>query len=43
VGTLSPRATVVYRGQSQALRDLAGGLKLKWRPQLGVRAVALQV
>jgi hypothetical protein len=43
VGTLSPRTTVVYRGKRQAVRDLAGGLKLKWRPKLGVRAVALQV
>jgi hypothetical protein len=43
VGTLSPRTTVVYRGRRQAVRDLAGRLKLKWRSQLGVRAVALQV
>jgi hypothetical protein len=43
VGTLSPRTTVVYRGQRQAVRDLAGRLKLKWRPKLGVRAIALQV
>jgi hypothetical protein len=43
VGTLSPRTTVVYRGQRQPVRDLAGRLKLKWRPKLGVRAVALQV
>jgi hypothetical protein len=43
VGTLSPRTTVVYRGQRRAVRELAGRLKLKWRPKLGVRAVALQV
>jgi hypothetical protein len=43
VGTLSPRTTVVYRGRRQAVRDLAGRLKLKWRPKLGVRAVALRV
>ncbi len=43
VGTLSPRTTVVYRGKRQAVRDLAGCLKLKWRPQLGVRAIALRV
>ena len=43
VGTLSPRTTVVYRGKRQAVRDLAGRLKLKWRSQLGVRAVALRV
>ena len=30
-------------GQRQAVRDLAGGLKLKWRPKLGVRARALRV
>src|SRR5581483_2097483 len=43
VGTLSPRTTVVYRGKRQAVRDLAGRVKLKWRPTLGVRAVALRV
>jgi hypothetical protein len=43
VGTLSPRTTVVYRGKRQAVRDLAGRLKLKWRPHLGVRAKALRV
>jgi hypothetical protein len=43
VGTLSPRTTVVYRGRRQAVRDLAGGLKLQWRPKLGVRARALRV
>ena len=43
VGTLSPRTTVVYRGQRQAVRELAGRLKLKWRAPLGVRAVALRV
>jgi hypothetical protein len=43
VGTLSPRTTVVYRGKRQAVRDLTRQLKLKWRPQLGVRAVALRV
>jgi hypothetical protein len=42
-GTLGPRTTVVYRGKRRAVRDLAGGLKLKWRPALGVRAVALTV
>jgi len=42
-GTLSPRTTVVYRGKRRAVRDLAGGLKLKWRPALGVRAIALTV
>jgi hypothetical protein len=43
VGTLAPRTTVVYRGKRQAVRDLARRLKLKWRAQLGVRAVALTV
>jgi hypothetical protein len=43
VGTLSPRTTIVYRGQRQAVRDLAGRPKLKWRSHLGVRAVALRV
>jgi len=43
VGTLSPRTTVVYRGRRQAVRELAGRLKLRWRPKLGVRAVALRV
>ena len=43
VGTLAPRTTVVYRGQRQAVRALAGQLKLKWRPKLGVRAGALRV
>jgi hypothetical protein len=43
VGTLSPRTTVVYRGKRQAVRDLAGRLKLRWRPKLGGRAVALRV
>src|SRR3954451_16347739 len=43
VGTLSPRTTIVYRGKRQAVRDLAGRLKLKWRSTLGVRAIALRV
>ncbi|HEY7065128.1 MAG TPA: transposase [Chloroflexota bacterium] len=43
VGTLSPRTTVVYRGKRQAVRDLAGRLKLQWRRKLGVRAIALRV
>ena len=43
VGTLNPRTQVVYHGQRQAVRALAGRLKLKWRPQLGGRAVALRV
>src|SRR4051812_14358562 len=43
VGTLSPRTTVVYRGQRLAVRDLASRLKLHWRARLGVRAIALRV
>jgi hypothetical protein len=43
VGTLQPRTQVIYRGQRQAVRELARRLKLKWRPTLGVRAVALRV
>ena len=43
VGTLAPRTTVVWRGQRRQVRDLAATLKLKWRPKLGVRAIALAV
>jgi SRSO17 transposase len=43
VGTLAPRTTVVYRGQRRQVQHLAASLKLKWRPTLGVRAVALRV
>lgn len=43
VGTLSPRTTIIWRGQRQAVRAVAPQLKLKWRPQLGVRAAALSV
>jgi hypothetical protein len=43
VGTLAPRTTVVYRGRRQAVQQLAGTLRLKWRPQLGLRAMALTV
>lgn len=43
VGTIAPRTTVVYRGRRQQVRSLAATLKLKWRPKLGVRALALLV
>ena len=43
VGTLAPRTTVVWRGHRQPVQALAATLKLKWRPQLGVRARALSV
>ncbi|MBI3968666.1 MAG: transposase [Chloroflexi bacterium] len=43
VGTLAPRTTVVYRGRRQQVQTLAATLKLKWRPKLGVRALARSV
>ena len=43
VGTIAPRTTVVSRGKRQQVRTLAATLKLKWRPKLGVRAIALLV
>lgn len=43
VGTIAPRTTVVYRGRRQQVQHLASRLQLKWRPKLGVRAVALLV
>src|SRR6266516_4004069 len=42
-GTLDPKTSVVWRGRKQAVRDLAGTLKLRWRAKLGVRATALRV
>jgi hypothetical protein len=42
-GTLDPRTNVVWRGNKQAVRELAKQLKLKWRSQLGLRATALKV
>ena len=42
-GTLDPKTIVVWRGRRQAVRDLALRLKLHWRKQLGLRAVALRV
>lgn len=43
VGTIAPRTTVVYRGRRQQVQHLATTLKPKWRPKLGVRAIALLV
>jgi SRSO17 transposase len=43
VGTIAPRTTVVYRGRRQQVQHLAPTLKPKWRPKLGVRAIALLV
>lgn len=42
-GTLSPRTRVVWHGKKQHVSDLAARLSLKWRKQLGLRAVALCV
>jgi len=42
-GTLSPRTHVVWRGQKQRVSDLAARLPLRWRKQLGLRALALRV
>jgi hypothetical protein len=42
-GTLDPKTTVVWRGERQAVRDLAGMHKLRWRPHLELRAKALRV
>jgi hypothetical protein len=42
-GTLDPKTSVVWHGKRQAVRDLATTLHLKWRAQVGLRAVALQV
>ena len=43
VGTIAPRTTVVCRGRRQQVQQLAPRLRLKWRPKLGVRAIALLV
>ncbi len=42
-GTLAPKTHVVWRGEKQPVRELATRLRLKWRQQLGVRAMALTV
>lgn len=42
-GTLSPRTNVIWRGQKQRVSDLAARLHLKWRKQLGLRALALRI
>lgn len=42
-GTLDPKTTVVWRKRKQAVAALARTLKLKWRPALQLRAVALRV
>ncbi len=42
-GTLDPKTKLVWQGRTQAVRELAPRLKLKWRSQLGLRATALRV
>jgi SRSO17 transposase len=42
-GTLDPKTTVVWRGRKQRVAALAARLRLKWRKNLGLRAVALRV
>lgn len=42
-GTLDPKTIVFWRGKRMAVRDLASTLHLKWREQLGVRAMALRI
>ena len=42
-GTLHPRTTVIWRGRRQAVAELAGRLRLAWRPRLGLRAAAVTV
>jgi hypothetical protein len=43
VGTLPPKTTVIWRGRRQPVAELAGRLRLGWRPRLGVRAAAVTV
>jgi DDE superfamily endonuclease len=43
VGTLPPRTTVIWRGRRQPVAELAGRLRLWWRPRLGLRAAAVTV
>jgi hypothetical protein len=43
VGTLPPKTTVVWRGRRQPVAELAGRLRLTWRPRLGLRAAAIGV
>jgi hypothetical protein len=42
-GTLNRKTHVVWRGQKQSVSDLTARLRLRWRKQLGLRALALQV
>jgi DDE superfamily endonuclease len=43
VGTLPPRTTVIWRDRRQPVAELAGRLRLRWRPRLGLRAAAVMV
>jgi DDE superfamily endonuclease len=43
VGTLPPRTMVIWRGRRQPVAELAGRLRLAWRPRLGLRAAAVTV
>jgi DDE superfamily endonuclease len=43
VGTLPPRTTVVWHGRRRQAAELAGWLRLAWRPRLGLRAAAVTV
>jgi hypothetical protein len=43
VGTLPPRTTVIWRGRRQPVAELAGRLRLAWRPRLGLRAATVTV
>jgi hypothetical protein len=43
VGTLPPRTAVVWRGRRQQVAELAGRLRLSWRPKLGLRAAAVSI
>jgi DDE superfamily endonuclease len=43
VGTLPPRTTVIWRGRRQPVAELAGRLRLSWRPRLGLCAAAVTV
>jgi hypothetical protein len=43
VGTIAPRTTIIYQGRRQQVQHIAPRLRLKWRPKLAVRAIALSV
>ena len=43
VGPLPPRTTVIWHDHRQQAADLAGRLRLRWRPRLGLRAAAVTV